>query len=352
MKILITGVCGFTGSKIAMELKNRLHCEIFGIDNLSRRGSETNISVLKEHGITFYHGDIRKQSDIYQLPKSDWVIDCAANPTVLAGINQTSSLNVAENNLWGTINILEYCKRNSSGLILISTSRVYSITELLNIKLKESSKRFYPDFRYKIAGFSKLGVSEKFSTSPPISFYGATKLSSEIMCLEYANAFGFPLWINRSSILAGPGQFGRVDQGIMSFWVYSAVLKRQLKYIEYKGKQVRDFLSLADLSKLIFRQIKNPNKKAPKVVNIGGGISNSMSLIEMTDICEDFLGRKINAKKSAEKRKFDIPYYVSDITLTEKYWNWKPTIKAEKILIDTLKWASVNKEQILKSYGL
>lgn len=348
MKIMITGICGFVGSKIAIELKKRTDSNIFGIDNLSRRGSETNLETLKKTGITFYHGDIRNQSDMSALPGADWTIDCAANPSVLAGVNEISSLNVVENNLWGTINVLEYCKKYSSGLVLISTSRVYSIVELLKIKLKETPSRFEPVCSKQIKGFSKRGISEEFSTVSPLSLYGASKLSSETMALEYGNAFDFPVWINRCSVIAGPGQFAKVDQGIMAFWAYSAVIRKPLKYIGYKGKQVRDFLSVSDLTEIIFKQIKSSDKKAPKILNIGGGRKNTLSLIEMTRICEDFIGEKMNVTNSHEKRKFDVPYYVTDTGLAEKHWNWKPRDNAEKILIDTLEWAAENKEKIIK----
>ena len=144
MKLLITGICGFAGSSIAKTLlQSHSNLEIVGFDNFSRKGSELNISELKSLRIDLIRGDIRTQSDIDALPKVDWVIDCAANPSVLAGIDgQSSSRQLMEHNLLGTINLLEYCKRNKSGLILLSTSRVYSALELANLLVESSNNRF------------------------------------------------------------------------------------------------------------------------------------------------------------------------------------------------------------------
>ena len=140
MKILITGICGFAGSSIAKALlHNQTDLSILGLDNFSRRGSELNISELTKFGIDLIRGDIRSQSDIDDLPKVDWVIDCAANPSVLGGLDgKSSSRQLMEHNLNGTINLLEYCKRHKTGLILLSTSRVYSASELSALPVKPS----------------------------------------------------------------------------------------------------------------------------------------------------------------------------------------------------------------------
>ena len=128
MKILITGIGGFAASSIAKTLlQSHSNFKIIGLDNFSRKGSEQNISRLIDMGVKLIRADIRAQSDIDALPQVDWVIDCAANPSVLAGLDgQSSSRQLLENNLLGTINLLEYCKRHKAGLILLSTSRVYS----------------------------------------------------------------------------------------------------------------------------------------------------------------------------------------------------------------------------------
>jgi len=206
MKILVTGISGFAGSKIASGLISfHPSIEIFGLDNFSRKGSELNISDLTIRGINLIRSDIRSQSDIDCLPKVDWVIDCAANPSVLAGLDgQSSSRQLMEHNLIGTINLLEYCKNHKAGLMLLSTSRVYSASELAALPVASSDNRFELK-DCDVLGASSLGISEEFPTTAPLSLYGASKLASETLILEYGECFDFPVWINRCGVLAGAG---------------------------------------------------------------------------------------------------------------------------------------------------
>src|SRR5215831_10625855 len=137
MRILITGICGFVGSTLARAwVEAGVNHALYGIDNLSRPGSERNRLVLRRLGITVLHGDIRLASDFEPIPSVDWVIDTAANPSVLAGVNgQTNARQLVEHNLFGTVNLLEYCRVRRAGFILLSTSRVYSIMELAKIRV-------------------------------------------------------------------------------------------------------------------------------------------------------------------------------------------------------------------------
>ena len=156
---------------------------IFGNDSLIRPGSELNRRSLPKYGCKIFYGDVRSRSDLDQLPPVDWVIDAAANPSVSAGVDgSVSSRQLVEHNLLGTINVLEYCRRSSAGLILLSTSRAYSIPALGSLPLSTVGNRFAPDAaRILPIGISSEGISESLSTAAPISLYGATKLSSEIL---------------------------------------------------------------------------------------------------------------------------------------------------------------------------
>ena len=140
--------------------------EIIGLDNFSRKGTEINTTQLSDLGINLIRSDIRSQSDIDALPEVDWVIDCAANPSVLAGIDgQSSSRQLMEHNLLGNINLLEYCKKHKAGLILLNTSRVYSASELTALPVESSDDRF--DLRdCDVSGASSLGISEVFQRLP------------------------------------------------------------------------------------------------------------------------------------------------------------------------------------------
>src|ERR1700737_892246 len=180
MRILISGICGFVGSTVALGLRETSDkAEIFGFDNFSRPGSELNRLQLRNAKIEVRHADLRNASDLDALPKVDWVIDVAANPSVLAGVDdRTGSRQVVEHNLMGTVNLLEYCKRHRAGFILLSTSRVYSIKALNRIKLAVKDNAYQPDPNGSVpSGFSSTGVAEDFSTAPPLSLYGSTKLA-------------------------------------------------------------------------------------------------------------------------------------------------------------------------------
>ncbi len=335
MKILITGIAGFVGKCLCKSLlENRTDLQIIGIDNLSRAGSENNVKSLSKDGVKFFRSDIRCQSDIDGLPKVDWVIDCAANPSVLAGLDdQSTSRQLIEHNLLGTVNLLEYCKRYKAGLILLSTSRVYSAENLAQLPVKSNGREFSFKEGFDEEGVSPLGISESFPTTSPLSLYGASKLASETLIHEYGQCFDFPVWINRCGVMAGAGQFGKADQGIFSYWIHSFREKKPLKYIGFGGKglQVRDALSPKDLVPLLFKQMEEPNKQAPRIANLGGGIENSMSLKQLSSWCEDLFGPN-EVSSSNDERPLDAPWIVMDYSLAEKTWSWNPQTTLSEIL--------------------
>tara|TARA_B100001093_G_C26815547_1_gene1009543 strand:+ start:636 stop:1694 length:1059 start_codon:yes stop_codon:yes gene_type:complete len=344
MKILITGICGFVGSNLAKSLLNNLeNTEIFGIDNLFRKGSELNFQKLAKLKIHIVRGDIRNSSDLSALPRVDWVIDCAANPSVLAGTNsQVSSLQLLENNVFGTINLLEYCKYHKSGFILISTSRVYSAKDLAELPVQTKDDSFLIS-KCDLIGISDKGLSESFPTTSPISLYGASKLASETLLLEYGHAFDFPVWINRCGVLAGSGQFGKIDQGIFSYWIHSYLEKNPLKYVGFNGSghQVRDALHPRDLTPLLVRQMKEPSSDSPNILNIGGGIGNSMSLKQLSNWCENRFGKN-TVHSSLENRPLDAPWIVMDSTLAYQSWEWEPRTSLVHILDEIADHAEKN----------
>ena len=327
-----------------LEAKSDL--EVIGLDNLSRPGSENNVKGLADDGVKFFRGDVRLQSDIDNLPKVDWVIDCAANPSVLAGLDgKSSSRQVIEHNLLGTFNLLEYCKKNNAGLILLSTSRVYSAKNLANLQVQDDGEKFFIKNENNEPGISPIGINEAFSTAPPISLYGASKLTSETLIQEYATSFDFPVWINRCGVLAGAGQFGKADQGIFSYWIHSFREKKPLKYIGFEGTglQVRDGLHPKDLAPLLVRQMQEPDRDAPKIINLGGGIENSMSLKQLTSWCEERFGPN-EVLASGEERPMDAPWIVMDSSITREVWNWTPKTTLNDILEEIANHAEANPE--------
>ena len=328
MKLFITGICGFVGSSLATWFReHRLSFKISGIDNFVRSGSEINRSILRSRGITVQHGDVRNASDFENLPAVDWVIDAAANPSVLAGIDHRSSARqVIEHNLYGTANVLEYCRRVKAGLVLLSTSRVYSIPALAALPLIKGRHAFEWDKAAALVqGASPNGLTTEFSTSAPISLYGSTKLASECLALEYNHSFSFPLWINRCGVIAGAGQFGTAEQGVFSYWIHTYAQKRPLKYIGFDGSgpQVRDALHPHDLAELIAQQIDYSQKPGTTMFNVGGGTDNGMSLAQLTSWCARRFG-KHSVESDLTPRFFDVPWLVMDNQQTTAQFKWRP----------------------------
>jgi CDP-paratose 2-epimerase len=345
MKIFITGICGFVGSAIALRIRQAYpDSTVFGLDNLSRAGSETNRR-LAAYGIRNFHGDIRSASDLESLPAADWVIDAAAIPSVLAGVdNRSTSRQLVEHNLFGTVNILEYCRRSNAGFILLSTSRVYAIRPLCELPLQIDGQRFAPQFpKVAIPGISSAGIGEEFSTAAPISLYGATKLASEALALEYGDTFGIPVWINRCGVLAGAGQFGTAEQGIFSFWLHAWRAKRSLRYIGFGGNglQVRDAFHPDDLAELILHQLQNSDRKPHRTCNVAGGINHSMSLLELSDWSARRFGQH-TVIPDTQDRPFDIPWMVLDSTRASNIWNWQPNRSLFSILDEIADHAEKN----------
>jgi CDP-paratose 2-epimerase len=337
MRVLISGICGFVGSTVARALLERgTDREILGFDNFVRPGSETNRAELKRFGARLFHADLRAASDLDELPDADWVIDAAANPSVLAGIDgRTSSRQLVEHNLGGTANLLEYCRQRHAGFILLSTSRVYSIPPLASLPVVVSREGFVPASDVSLpAGLTAAGVDETFSTAAPISLYGATKLASEALALEYGETFGFPVFVNRCGVLAGAGQFGRPDQGIFAYWINSWLQRRPLRYLGFggRGHQVRDCLHPLDLAPLLEQQFSAATL-APmdRVVNVSGGLASAMSLRQLSDWCAGCLGAH-EVIADGTPRPFDIPWIVLDHAKATRLWNWRPQTPVAAIL--------------------
>jgi CDP-paratose 2-epimerase len=310
--------------------------EIVGVDNFIRPGSEQNRQRLRSVGIKVVHADLRVADDLETLPDVDWLIDAAANPSVLAGVSGSgmSSRQLMRHNLGGTINNLEFCRARKAGFILLSTSRVYSIPPLAQLKVKPYLGGFRPlASQVWPPGLSCAGVAEDFSTSPPVSLYGATKICSEALAIEYGQAFGFPVWINRLGVLAGAGQFGRADQGVFSFWIHSCAWNRALKFIGFGGEgfQVRDCLHPRDQVEPLLRQLQRAPSSNEIITNFAGGIRNSISLGQLHQWCEDRFGAR-PVQKNAANRPFDVPWLVLDTTRARQRFGWQVQTPLASIL--------------------
>lgn len=344
-RILITGGCGFVGSNLAVALRaegNRITC----FDNLSRRGSELLCRRIREHGCNFIRGDIRNPEDLKRCKGDfDLLIDASAEPSVLAGSDGSDALYVVHNNLTGSINCFEWCRKNRAAVIFLSSSRVYPYDRINVLRYQELSDRF--SFSGKTQGVSHRGISCDFPLAGYRSLYGATKLAAEYILREYSMNYGIPSIINRCGVIAGPWQLGKVDQGVFTHWMVCHYFKRKLSYIGFagKGKQVRDILHIEDLVKLIKKQIRIISRFRGQTFNVGGGLFANLSLCQATALCRRITGNAMPIGRSLRNRPADIKWYITDYRTTEQEFAWRPQRSAEETLLGIYEWMASHHRQ-------
>ncbi len=349
-KLLITGGAGFVGSTLAIGLKLRYpNYRVIALDNLRRRGSELNLIRLKEAEVEFVHGDIRNAEDLLEFDSLDFILDASADPSVLSGIN-SPVLPLLNANLNGTVNCLELAKRTGAAFIFLSTSRIYPIKNLEAANFEELETRFVWLNQQSMRGISAQGVAEDFPLEGSRSFYGTTKLASELLITEYNELKGVKSIINRCGVISGPWQMGKIDQGVLVLWLARHYFKGELAYIGYggTGKQMRDVMHADDLLQLIDHQIHNLDVYNNQTMNVGGGLQTSFSLQELTTLCQEVTGNKINIKPVTENRTADVRIYVSDCTKLNQINGgaWKPAKDMKALVADTFEWMKANEKNL------
>ena len=347
MRILITGGAGFVGSNLAVLLAERRGSNVIAFDNLHRRGSELALPRLRAGGVEFIHGDIRNPEDFDGLAAADLVIECSAEPSVLAGY-ESGTRYLLNTNLLGTINCLDYARRHGSAVIFLSTSRVYSIPALRALPLRRSADRLVLAPEESGPGWSGRGITEQFPTTAPRSLYGASKLGAELLIEEYHAAYGLGTIVNRCGVLTGPWQMGKVDQGFFVLWAARHLYGGALAYSGFGGAgyQVRDVLHVADLFDLICRQIDAFDRHSGQTYNVGGGPGVSVSLAELTALCAARTGNRLKLGSDPATRPADIPYYVSDNAAVHKATGWAPARSVEAILDEIIEWLARHRAEL------
>lgn len=347
--ILITGGAGFVGSNLALKLKQEYSdVQIIVLDNLMRRGSELNLPRLKKAGIRFVHGDIRNKEDLHFGEKIDLILECSAEPSVLAG-TEGSPEYVINTNLMGTINCLEVARAHKADFLFLSTSRIYPVDEINKLSYKEAETRFEIEDSQIVPGVTSLGFNEDFPLGNTRSFYGATKLCSEFFIKEYMAAYGMKAVINRCSVITGPWQMGKIDQGVAVLWVARHIwANKPLSYIGYggTGKQVRDLIHIDDIFEVVKIEIENISEHNGETYNIGGGLSNSLSLQEMTKLCQKITGNTIEIGSVSEDRPNDVKAYITDCRKFENKTGWKIKKDVRQTLTDVYEWIEENKKDL------
>ena len=347
LSVLVTGGAGFVGSNLAIKLKERHPgVRVSALDNLKRRGSELNLPRLHRAGVEFIHGDIRNKED---LPNFDinTILECSAEPSVLAGYGGSPDY-LLNTNLVGTLNCLELARRQGAGFVFLSTSRVYPIHALGDLRHEEDESRFALADEQPYPGASAHGIAEDFPLGGARSLYGATKLASEMFVEEYRAAYGIKAVVNRCGVITGPWQMGKVDQGVFALWMARHYFGGELSYFGYggTGKQVRDFLHVADLFELVDAQIRNLNLSDGQTFNVGGGLENSLSLLETTHLCEQITGNSITIHPRPETRVADVPLYISDHRKVTELCGWQPSRGSKQTLSDIYYWIRENEDLV------
>lgn len=348
--ILITGGAGFVGSSLAIAFKEKYPSyQIIALDNLKRRGSELNIPRLTQRGVQFIHGDIRNKEDFEGIGVPiDVLLEASAEPSVLAGLNSGLDY-LIHTNLQGTINCLNFAHQQKADFIFLSTSRIYPIQPIEDSAFEENETRFVLKDEQAYPGISSQGIAEHFPLEGHRSFYGATKLASELMIQEYHHFYQMKTVINRFGVISGPWQMGKVDQGFVVLWLARHFWKKALSYNGYGGlgKQVRDVLHIRDVFDLIDYQIHHIEEFTGQTFNIGGGLENSISLLELTQKCREITGNMIDIAPVLSQSGTDIRIYISNNAKILQKTNWKVSRNIDELLADIYAWMIENERLLI-----
>ena len=346
--VLITGGAGFIGASLALELAARHpDWEIVALDSLHRRGSELNLPRLRGGGVRFVHGDVREPEDLRAAGPFHALVECSAEPSVMAGVGGDTGF-LVRTNLLGAYHCLEEATRHGAQVVFLSTSRVYPVAALGALAYTETDTRFALSDEQSLPGASAHGVSEGFPLQGARTLYGASKLSAELLIEEYAESFGLPTVVNRCGVVAGPWQMGKVDQGVFTHWMLAFHFERPLSYIGFggTGKQVRDLLHVADLAELVDDQLLRPEHWAGAVVNVGGGVDVSLSLRETSTLCEEITGNTVQIAADPDTRAGDVRIYISDARALRRWTDWTPRSGPREILTDIFDWVNEHEREL------
>lgn len=337
MKLLITGGCGFLGSNLAAHAIEKGE-EIVIFDNLYREGSLHNLAWLKDKGtFRFVHGDIRNQNDITRLVQDfrpEAIFHLAGQVAMTTSISNPRM--DFEVNVVGTHNLLETVRLHSpeSAVIYSSTNKVYG--DLEQYSYRETTTRY--ECIEKPNGFDEQTSLDFHSP------YGCSKGAADQYMLDYARIFGLKTVVFRHSSMYGGRQFATYDQGWIGWFCQQAAATKNgtLKEpftISGNGKQVRDVLHADDMITLYFSALENIKTAQGNAFNVGGGITNSLSLLELFGLLEEYSGVKLVYTKLAP-RESDQRVFVADINKANKLLGWQPRVSAREGVRHMLKWVS------------
>ncbi len=338
MKNIIIGGCGFIGFNLAEFLIKRGD-EVIVLDNLSRRGTNYNLSKLEKLGgdkFTFQFCDVRIDNGVLAkaVIGANVVYHLAAQVAVTTSV--TDPRLDFEINALGTFNVLEALRNNNDKAILLytSTNKVYGGME--HITIKNNGKRYY--YAYYTEGINEKELLDFHSP------YGCSKGAAEQYVRDYARIYNIKSIVFRQSCIYGPNQFGIEDQGWVAWFTIAAIYNSPIK-IYGDGMQVRDVLHVFDLINAYDAAIKNINNTSGQIYNIGGGPENTSNLLELIALLEDKLKKKIPVTFH-DWRPGDQPVYISNIEKIKSVTGWEPKIDFSQGIDSLVAWAVQNGETL------
>lgn len=335
MKYLVTGGCGFLGSNIADKLMKEGQ-EVIVFDNLFRFGSEKNLEWLRKSPMCRYiHGDVRNREDIENVireEKPDVIYHLAGQVAMTTSIKNPRV--DFEINAMGSFNVLDSVRKYSPATVVIysSTNKVYGDIEWT--PYEETDKRY-------IATKFPNGFPETI-TLDFHSPYGTSKGAADQYMLDYARIFGINTVVFRHSSMYGSRQFATYDQGWIGWFCQQAVEQKTGKLkepftISGNGKQVRDVLYVDDLLALYTAAVTHIDKIKGNAFNIGGGVENSLSLLELFDLLASEIGMPLEFRK-LPPRESDQRVFIADLTKIQSMTGWKPMIDKRTGIHKMLQW--------------
>lgn len=337
MKYLITGGCGFIGSNLAAEVLKRGE-ELVVFDNLFRFGSALNLDWLKKQGeFKYYPFDIRNLNDIETVIKEeqpDVVFHVAGQVAMTTSISNPRL--DFEINAIGTFNLLDSIRKYAPNAMVLysSSNKVYGDFEELTFEEKET--------RYVCKEYPN-----GFDENIPLNFhspYGCSKGTADQYLLDFNRIYGIKTVVFRHSSMYGGNQHATIDQGWIGWFCQKALEIKNHSATEKftisgTGKQVRDVLHADDVVSLYFAAVKNIEKVQGNAFNIGGGIENSLSLLELFSSLEEFLLIKMKYDQ-LPPRESDQLIFVADNTKINKLTGWLPAINTKDGLKRMIEWLS------------
>ena len=337
MKALITGGAGFVGSNLAASLLGKGE-SVTVFDSLARHGASENLAWLRSLGMeNFIHGDVRNAFDVEETVKSvkpDVIFHLAGQVAMTTSIQ--SPRRDFEINVLGSINVLEAVRQYmpKTAIIYASSNKVYGNLEHLD--LVEAATRYQPRNAQK--GVDEL-VAIEFHTP-----YGCSKGAADQYMLDYARGFGLNTVVFRHSTIYGGRQFATYDQGWVGWFCRQAIESKQHPdreafTVSGDGKQVRDLLHVSDAVNAYVSAFEHIKAARGQAFNIGGGIENSMSLLELLLFLEKRLGIELNYRH-LPWRQSDQKFFVADNSKAERLIQWSPKMSKEQGIEDTINWES------------